>query len=111
MMFSENRYPLFGIMLLVRHEHGQHGVAEDVARGAAEDHLAQPALGIGALDEKIAAELPCARQDDLAGAAALRLEGDRLGGNAVELERPRHLRAARPGHRRTLDRENGDLLG
>ena len=35
------------------HQDRNGGFAQDVPRGAAEDHLAQPALGVGALDDQI----------------------------------------------------------
>ena len=40
----------------MRGEHRQFGVRQDMAGGAAEDQLPQPALCIGALDDEVAAE-------------------------------------------------------
>ena len=56
----------------MRHQHRKLGVGEDVARGAAEDHLAQPALGVGAFDEEVAAEFGGLVQQNFAGACACR---------------------------------------
>ena len=53
---------------LVRHQHRQFGIRQDVARRAAEDHLPQPALGECALDQEIAAFGLRRAQDRLAGA-------------------------------------------
>src|SRR5579871_3467426 len=70
----------------VRHQYRQGGTGQDVARGAAEDHLAQAALSVGALDEEVAAERLCDRQDSLAGRAALEADRQQLGVEAVALQ-------------------------
>src|SRR6185437_1842515 len=41
--------------LSVGHQHRQRRIGQDVPRGSAENHLTQPALRIGALDQQIAA--------------------------------------------------------
>ena len=63
---------------LARHEHGERSVGEDVPGGAAEDHLPQSALGIGALDQQVALSHRRVRQDRFARAATLRRNGDGL---------------------------------
>src|ERR1700676_1058352 len=91
---SGTKRPIAGSM---RHQHGQLRVGENVPRGAAEDHLAQAALRISALDDEVAAELLGLGQDSFAGAAlAGGLHRYGRGGNAVHLERTGHLLPARP---------------
>src|SRR6185503_19601433 len=63
---------------LVRHQHRQFGVGQDVARGAAEDHLPQPALGEGALHQEVAALRLGGAEDGVAGALALEPDRHRL---------------------------------
>ena len=66
------------IVRSMRHQDRQGRMGEDVAGGAAEDHLPQAALGIGALDQQVALPRRGLRQDGLAGAAALGRDGDRF---------------------------------
>src|SRR5579875_393913 len=82
-----------------------------MARGAAEDHLAQAALGIGALDQKIGPPARGLGENALADAPPGRLDDGRLGANAVAGQVPRHLVTAWSRHRAALDGENKDLLG
>src|SRR5579875_1009998 len=56
---------------LMGHQDRQRRRRDDVARRAAEDHLAQPALGIGALDQEIGAEARGLFEHGLADAAAM----------------------------------------
>ena len=51
----------------MRGEHWHFGVRQDVAGGAAEDQLSQPALRIGALDDEVAAESAGAVEDHRPG--------------------------------------------
>src|SRR6185437_2472455 len=82
----------------VRHEDRQGRVAEDVTGGAAEDHLPQTALRIGALDEQVAAERGGAFQNDFAGGARAGVDGHRLGLDAVAAQMARGVLARRPAH-------------
>ena len=66
------------IVRSMRHQDRQGRMREDVAGGAAEDHLPQAALGIGALDQQVALPRRRLRQDGLAGAAALGRDRDRF---------------------------------
>ena len=67
----------------MRHKYRQLRFLENLAGGAAEDHLAQPALGIGALDDQIGAPAAGFGQDRLADPALLRLGDARRGGDAA----------------------------
>jgi len=51
----------------MRHQYRQLGIGENIAGGAAEDHLPQAALRIGALDDEVAAEFVGLGEQDLAG--------------------------------------------
>ena len=62
---------------------GNSALRQDMAGRAAENHLPQPALGVGALDQEIAAFRLGRAQDRLAGAAALQADRHRLGRDAV----------------------------
>ena len=66
------------IVRSMRHQDRQGRMRKDVAGGAAEDHLPQAALGIGALDQQVALPRRRLRQDGLAGAAALGRDRDRF---------------------------------
>ena len=57
---------------LVREDDGDVGFHDDVPRRAAEDHLAQPALRVGALDQKVGARRLRLGKEDLAGRRAAR---------------------------------------
>ena len=70
---------------------------EDMPGGAAEDHLPQAALRVGALDDEVAAELGGFAQDRLAGISLAAGQRDRGRGDAVSGQRMRKLFAARPG--------------
>src|SRR5882672_1878745 len=85
---------------------------EDVARRAAEYHLAQAALGVGTLDEEVAIERLRGGQYGLSGRAAV--ESDRHRGriDAVALQILRCLRGTRSRHRRSaLDVEYRYAVG
>jgi hypothetical protein len=60
-------WPHCSLLQLIRHQHRQRRVLEDVAGRAPEYHLAQTALGVGAFDEEIAAERLRGREDRLSG--------------------------------------------
>ena len=70
---------------------------QDMTGRTAEDHLAQSALGVGALDQEIAAERLGGCQDRLPGAAAI--EPDRHRGNcdAVALQAAQEIAALPAG--------------
>src|SRR5215213_1181661 len=87
----------------MRHQHRQLGVSQDMARLAPKNHLAQAALGVGALDQEVAAERAGALQDDLAGGAALGLRHDGLGRDAVDAQRARQILGRRAGYAAALD--------
>ena len=53
-----------------RHEHRYGCVCQNVPGGAAEYHLPQSALGVGALDQQVAVLRRCVGEDRLTGAAA-----------------------------------------
>jgi hypothetical protein len=93
----------------MRHEHRQIGHGQNMTGGTAEDHLAQPALGISAFDQKIGANLLGLFEKGFADAAALR-DVDRLGRNADPAEIARHLVAAGTGHHTAFDRHHDDPL-
>ena len=78
---------------------GKVALAEDMAGGAAEDHLPQAALRIGALDEQVAAERGGAFENDFAGGARAGFDGHRLGLDAVAAQMARGVLARRPGSR------------
>ena len=73
----------------MRHQHRQLGMGHDVAGGAAEHHLPQPAAGEGALDQEVAAFGLGGGEHRLAGAAVVDFDPDRLRGDAVALQ-PMH---------------------
>src|SRR5579863_9995686 len=56
---------------LVREQHRDGGFGEDVPRGAAEDELPQPALGVGALDHEVGVHRLGGIDIERAGGAAL----------------------------------------
>src|ERR1700733_1486170 len=70
--------PTFYAATSMSHENRQGGVCQDVAGGAAEYHLAQPTLRVGALDQEIAAEGGRVIENCLPGAARARFDGDGL---------------------------------
>ena len=70
----------------MRHQDRQTGFRQDMAGRPAEDHLAQPAVRIGALDQQIGAERGGLLEDRLADRAALRPDAGRLGGQTVAEE-------------------------
>jgi hypothetical protein len=54
----------------MRHQDRQGRICQDVPGGSAENHLSQPALGIGALDQQVTLQRRRVRQDGLAGGSA-----------------------------------------
>ena len=52
----------------MRHQYRQLRIGQNVARGAAEDHLAQAALRIGAFDDEVATEFVRLGEDSFTGA-------------------------------------------
>src|SRR5258707_12274079 len=68
---------------LIRHQHRQGRVRQDVARRAAEYHLAQTALGVGALDEEVAVERLRGGQYGLSGRAPFKPDRHRRRPDAV----------------------------
>ena len=96
----------------VRHQHRQGGVPEDVTGGAAEDELAQPALGVGALDEQVAIQRLRRGQDRFAGGAARDIDRQQRRGDAVALQVLNRLLGRWPGDFvAALHRQDGDPLG
>src|SRR5262249_9307233 len=76
--FDSTAAPAFSRDRSVCHEHRQLRVAENVAGGAAKDHLPQSALGVGALDEEIAAQRLRVGQNRLARQAAVKTDAQRF---------------------------------
>src|SRR5258707_7733631 len=96
----------------IRHQHWQGRVRQDMARRASEYHLAQPALGIGALDEEIATERLRGRQYGFPGRAAFEFDRHRHSLDAVTLQILGRLRVARSRYcRSALDMEHSYALG
>src|SRR5215470_7175199 len=94
------------ILDLIRHQHRQGRVRQDMARGAAEYHLAQTALGVGALDEEVAVERPRGSQYGLSGRAAIEPHRHQGRLDAVALQILRCLGGTRSRHPRSaLDME------
>src|SRR6266567_3481494 len=105
---TRRRSELIGLAGSVRHQHRQLRAGKNVPGGAAENHLAQPALRIGALDQKITTERIGFDEQCLAGAAFLRCHGEH--GHAARAPKQRHrergrtrlLGAAVPGDEHVL---------
>jgi len=71
---------------LMRHEYRHCGVAQDMAGGAAEDELPQPALRVRSLDQEIASQCLGMRQHRLAGEAAIEADGQWFCRHAAPLQ-------------------------
>jgi hypothetical protein len=67
----------------MRHQHRELRVLHDVAGGAAENHLLQPAPGEGSLDQEVGTFRLGRREDGFTRAAASQFNAHRLGGDAV----------------------------
>src|SRR5437660_8826339 len=97
---------------LICHQHRQGRVRQDMARRATEYHLAQTALGVGALDEEVAVERLRDGQYGLSGRASLEPDGHRRGLDAVTQQILRCLGGTRSRHRGSaLDMEYRYALG
>ena len=70
----------------MRHQDRQGRICQDVPGGSAENHLSQPALGIGALDQQVTLERRCVRQNGLTGAATVAV-GTRVSSRAPRTNR------------------------
>src|SRR3954469_887303 len=89
----------------VRYQDRQGGRRQDMAGGPAEDHLAQPALRIGSLDQEVGAQCPGLLQDRLADTASLwRVAG--LRGDPGALEITGEVVAGRPFDKAALDAQH-----
>src|SRR6516162_6422639 len=96
----------------VCHEHRQFRVAENVASGAAKDHLPQSALGVGALDQEVAAQRLRVGQNRLTRHATIKTYGQRFCRHPVQLQIAAQLLPGRSGHRRpAFDRQYDDAAG
>ena len=93
----------------MRHQDRQGRICQDVPGGSAENHLSQPALGIGALDQQVTLQRRCVRQDGLAGAAILGLDSDGFAQHAVAMKIAGELFAGRPRHGSTLHCQHDDM--
>jgi ABC-type nitrate/sulfonate/bicarbonate transport system permease component len=94
------------------HEHRQFGIAQDVSGRAAEDHLPQSALRVGALDHEVAPQCFGVTENRLAGEAAIEADGHRLCRHPVQLQIPAQLLPRRSGNRSSaLDGEDNDPAG
>ncbi len=76
-------------------QHRQLGTGEDVRGWTAEDHLAQPALRVGALDQKVGSEGSCLVEKHLARREPARGQGAMIGVDPFAGERPRHILGTR----------------
>ena len=68
------------------HEHRQFRVVDNVAGGAAKDHLPQSALGVGALDQEVSAQRLRVGQNRLTRHAAIKTYGQRFCRHPVQLQ-------------------------
>src|SRR5215468_2368985 len=84
--FVSTAAPVFSRDRSVCHEHRQLRVAENVAGGAAKDHLPQSALGVGALDQEVAAQRLRVGQNRLARHAAVKTYGQRFCRYPIQLQ-------------------------
>src|SRR5262245_19522064 len=110
--FDSTAAPVFSRDPSVCHEHRQFRVAENVAGGAAKDHLAQSALGVGALDQEIAAQRLRVGQNRLARQAAVKTDAQRFCRHAIKLQIATQLLPGWSGHRRAaFDRQYDDAAG
>src|SRR5258708_17413143 len=73
---SNSILPIATLDISMRHQHRQRGVGQDVTGGAAEYHLAQAALRVGAFYDEIAASQLRMIEDRLTGRASGRCDGD-----------------------------------
>src|SRR5260370_8730456 len=80
----------------MRHQDRQGRICQDVPGGSAENHLSQPALGIGALDQQVTLQRRCVRQDGLARAATLGLDSGGFAYHPVAMKIAAELFAGRP---------------
>src|SRR5258708_15677207 len=96
----------------VCHEPRQFRVVENVAGGAAKDHLPQSALRVGALDQEVAAQRLRVSQNRLTRHAAIKTYGQRFCRHPVQLQIAAQLLPGRSGHRRSaFDRQYDDAAG
>src|SRR5215470_4422541 len=94
------------------HEHRQFRVAENVAGGAAKNHLPQSALGVGTLDQEVAAQRLRVGQNRLTRHAAIKTYGQRFCRHPIQLQIAAQLLPGRSGHRRSaFDRQYDDAAG
>ena len=70
----------------VRQQDGQRSIGQNVSGCPAKYHLSQSALCVGALDQKVATQRFCRRQDCLTGVSVTKLDRQRLGRNAITLK-------------------------
>src|SRR5215204_528475 len=91
---------------LVGHEDGQLRVLQNVLGRPTKDHLPQPALGIGALHQKISPQLLRLRQDRGTRRSPFILFGERHGWHTMEPNGRRDLLPARALNGRLFDRED-----
>src|SRR5215469_12654551 len=70
----------------VGHEHWQFCVAQDVAGGAAKNHLPQSALCITTLDQEVTAQCVRVSQNHLTRQAAVKTDGQRFCRHPVQLQ-------------------------
>ena len=93
----------------MRHQDRQGRTCQDVPRGSAENHLSQPALGIGALDQQITLQRCCVRQDGVTGTATLGLDSDGFARHAVAMKIAGELFPGRPRHGSALHCQHDDM--
>ena len=88
---------------LVRHEYGQGRAGEDLAGGAAEDHLPDAALRVGTLEKQIAFKLGRFFENGEAGLAPMRRHGEFSSVDAMVIEIIAHRLSVRAGYSDAFD--------
>ena|SRR5215467_10954152 len=84
-------------------------VAQDVAGGAAKDHLPQSALCVSALDQEVTAQCVRVGQNDLTRQAAVKSDGQRFCRHLVQLQITAQLLTCWSRYRcSAFDRQHGD---
>src|SRR5471032_3506897 len=95
----------------VREQYRQRRIQDEVPGHAAEDHLAETALRIGALDDEIGTDGNRGVDDRLASRARAWLDVLARNVEAVRGERRGNLRRRRARHHRAIDAQYLDRVG
>src|SRR3954468_19785337 len=94
----------------VGHDHREIGLVEDVAGRAAENHLPQPTLGVGALDDQVGAGKLRFAQDGVAGSPDRGADLAPLDRQAMALQVAGEFGGAGPRHCLALHGHDRDVL-